>query len=114
MMIERGPALRCMVVMGCYAFSKLRAAGDSMSSSSKRWIAYLATRKTSPAFGNGSIFSAWNCEPCMRERRIRFRLACADFLGSFFLIGLAHKVRRGMQVVVRDGRHAGEEDLFAI
>ncbi|MGD9657987.1 MAG: recombinase family protein [Methylocystis sp.] len=37
----------------------------------------------------------------------QIQIGVRGLLGSLFLIDLAHKVRRGMQGVVRDGRHAG-------
>jgi site-specific DNA recombinase len=37
----------------------------------------------------------------------QIQIGVRGLLGSFFLTDLAHKVRRGMQGVIRDGRHAG-------
>ena len=37
----------------------------------------------------------------------QIQIGVRGLLGSLFLTDLAHKVRRGMQGVVRDGRHAG-------
>ena len=37
----------------------------------------------------------------------QIQIGVCGLLGSLFLTDLAHKVRRGMQRVVRDGRHAG-------
>lgn len=38
----------------------------------------------------------------------QIQIGVRGLLGSLFLTDLAHKVRRGMQGVVRDGRHAGD------
>ena len=41
------------------------------------------------------------------ETADQIQIGVRGLLGSLFLVDLAHKVRRGMQGVVRDGRHAG-------